>query len=79
MVVWEFKAKLGPARAKRPDQLRWKLDGLLESKANQAESAQCAEDRGALRGIAQGAYASGYSVENMERAIVAELQEVARI
>ena len=36
VVVWEVEAKLRPARAKRPDQLRWRLDGLLESKAKQA-------------------------------------------
>ena len=61
--------------------MRWKLDELLESKAKRAAYAQCAEDRGVLKGIAQGAYAPGYSVDDnvMERAIVAELQEVARI
>ena len=78
-MVWEFEAKLRPARAKRPDQLRWRLDGLLECKANQAAYAKCAEDRGVLKGIAKGAYAPGYSTDDMEGAIVAELQEIARI
>ena len=47
----------------------------LRAKPNRLHNyyAQCAEDRGVLKGIAQGAYASGYSVDDMERAIVAEL------
>ena len=49
-VVWEFEAKLRPARAKRPesDQLRWKMGGILENRGRQAAYAktQCATDPG---------------------------------
>ena len=81
----ESATKMCTARAKRPDQLRWRLGGLLESKPKQASYAQCAEGRGVLKGIAQGAYAPGCSADGMERAIVkwpivaaraAELQEL---
>ena len=44
LVVWDFEAKLRPARAKRPDQLRWKMDDLLENKDRQAAYAKCATD-----------------------------------
>ena len=40
LVVWDFEAELRPARAKRPDQLRWKMDDLLENKERQAAYAK---------------------------------------
>ena len=52
LVVWEFEAKLRPARAKGPGQLRWKMGGLLENKGGQAAYARCATDRGGLAKIA---------------------------
>ena len=59
LVVWDFEAKLCPARAKRPDQLRWKMGDLLENKERQAAYAKCATDRGELARIVAGAYAPG--------------------
>ena len=63
LVVWDFEAKLRPARAKRPDQLRWKMDGPLENKDRQAAYAKCATGRGELAKIVAGAYAPGYTTD----------------
>ena len=76
LVVWEFEAKLRPARAKRPDQLRWKMHmgDLLENKDpdRQAAYATCATDQGELAKIVAGACAPGHtwSTDAMEAAIV---------
>ena len=75
LVVWEFEAKLRPARAKRPGQLRWKMGDLLEIKGRQAAYAKCATGRGELAKIVAGAYAPGYTTDVMEAAIVAELKQ----
>jgi hypothetical protein len=77
LVVWDFEAKLRPARVKRPDQLRWKMDDLLENKERQAACAKCATDRGELARIVAGAGAPGYTTNDMESAIVAELKAIA--
>ena len=79
LLVWEFEAKLRPARAKRPDQLWWKMGDLLENKGRQAAYAQCVTDRGELARIVAGAYAPGHTTDDMEAAIVTELKEIAKV
>ena len=50
---------------------------LLENKERQAAYAKCATDQGKLAQIVAGAYAPGYTTDDMEAAIGAELKSIA--